>query len=155
MHRRDDLNYERGYEWWLMAEAKKRNPAVKLYGLSWAVPGWIGDGCKSCSMPEQYYHGDDNIEYHLKWIEGAKSAHNLTIDYLGIWNERASDPDWIVRLRAALDKAGHQHVTIVASDTSFDVCDGFAQNKTVANAIGIIGVRFNPLRLASSPSCPS
>ena len=80
MHRRDDLNYERGYEWWLMAQAKKRNPAVKLYGLSWAVPGWIGDGCKSCSMPEQYYHGDDNIEYHLKWIEGAKSAHNLTID---------------------------------------------------------------------------
>lgn len=155
MHRRDDLNYERGYEWWLMAEAKKRNPDVKLYGLSWAVPGWIGDGCKSCSMPEQYYHGDDNIEYHLKWIEGAKSAHNLTIDYLGIWNERASDPDWIVRLRAALDKAGHQHVTIVASDTSFDVCDGFAQNKTVADAIGIIGVRFNPLRLASSPSSPS
>ena len=64
----------------LMAEAKKRNPAVKMYGLSWAVPGWIGDGCKSCSMPEQFYHGDDNIEYHLKWIEGAKSAHNLTID---------------------------------------------------------------------------
>ena len=62
---------------------------------------------------------------------------------LGIWNERASDPDWIVRLRAALDKAGHEHVTIVASDTSFDVCDGFAQNKTVADAIGIIGVRFN------------
>jgi len=151
MHRRDDLNYERGYEWWLMAEAKKRNPAVKLYGLSWAVPGWIGDGCKSCSMPEQYYHGNDNIEYHLKWIEGAKSAHNLTIDYLGIWNERASDPDWIVRLRAALDKAGHEHVTIVASDTSFDVCDGFAQNKTVADAIGIIGVRFNP-PLAPGPA---
>ena len=71
---------------------------------------------------------------------------------LGIWNERASDPDWIVRLRAALDKAGHQHVTIVASDTSFDVCDGFAQNKTVADAIGIIGVRFNPSLAQPGPS---
>ena len=34
-------------------------------------------------------------------------------------NERASDPDWIVRLRGAMDSAGHEHVTIVASDTSF------------------------------------
>eukprot|EP01051_Picozoa_sp_SAG22_P023370 SAG22_NODE_6001_length_918_cov_0.714286_1_plen_184_part_00 len=136
-----DENYNRGYEWWLMKEAKARNPDVKLYGLSWAVPGWIGDACTkeshACSMDAQYYHGNDNIDYHLKWIAGAKSAHNLTIDYLGIWNERASDPDWIVRLRAALDAAGHEHVTIVASDTSFGVCDGFAANKTVADAIGV------------------
>ena len=32
--------------------------------------------------PELYYWGDDNIDYHLKWLDGAKSAHNLTIDYL-------------------------------------------------------------------------
>ena len=57
---------------------------------------------------------------------------------LGIWNERASDPDWIVRLRAALDKAGHEHVTIVASDTSFDVCDGCAKKtRRVGPAHGI------------------
>ncbi len=31
-------NYQRGYEWWLMTEAKKRNPGVKLYGLPWAFP---------------------------------------------------------------------------------------------------------------------
>ena len=28
-------------EWWLMVEAKRRNPDVKLYGLSWAVAGWV------------------------------------------------------------------------------------------------------------------
>ena len=28
MHTRDDLNCTRGYEWWLMKEAKKRNPDV-------------------------------------------------------------------------------------------------------------------------------
>ena len=32
-------DYSRGYEWWLMKEAKARNPDIKLYGLSWAVPG--------------------------------------------------------------------------------------------------------------------
>ena len=28
MHSADDLDYERGYEWWLMSEAKKRNPDI-------------------------------------------------------------------------------------------------------------------------------
>ena len=37
MHTRDDLSCERGYEFWLASEAKKRNPDVKLYGLSWGV----------------------------------------------------------------------------------------------------------------------
>jgi hypothetical protein len=38
MHNPWDENYYRGYEWWLMVEAKKRNPDIKLYGLSWAFP---------------------------------------------------------------------------------------------------------------------
>ena len=32
MHGRDDQNYQRGYEWWIMREAKKRNPLVTLDG---------------------------------------------------------------------------------------------------------------------------
>lgn len=73
----DDLAVLLGsrYEWWLMKEAKARNPDLKLYGLSWAVPGWIGNG--------SYFAGDDNINYHINWIEGAKRVHNLTIDYVG------------------------------------------------------------------------
>lgn len=134
MHTRDDLNFERGYEWWLMKEAKRRNPDIKLYGLTWAVPGWIGNG--------SFYEGDDNINYHIKWIEGAKSAHNLTIDYLGIWNERNYDAGWIIRLRKALDSSGHEHVTIVAADTNFEVCNDFIKNKTLADAIGIVGAHY-------------
>ena len=40
MHTADDLNYYRGYEYWLMAEAKKRNPMIRFYGLSWGFPAW-------------------------------------------------------------------------------------------------------------------
>jgi galactosylceramidase len=32
MHTPTDESYNRGYEWWLMKEAKKRNPDIKLYG---------------------------------------------------------------------------------------------------------------------------
>ena len=39
MHSKDDLDYERGYEWWLMTEAKKRNPDIKLYGPGKAERG--------------------------------------------------------------------------------------------------------------------
>ena len=38
-HYKGDLNCSRGYEWWVINEAKKRNPAIKTFGLSWGVPG--------------------------------------------------------------------------------------------------------------------
>lgn len=34
MHYENDENYFRGYEWWLMKEAKKRNPNITLVGGS-------------------------------------------------------------------------------------------------------------------------
>ena len=43
MHSRDDLNCNRGYEFWLLEEAKKRNPEIVTYALSWAVPAWVGN----------------------------------------------------------------------------------------------------------------
>ena len=56
MHTRNDLNYTRGYEWWLMQQAKQRNPAILIYGLSWGAPGWIGNGT---------YYSQDNIQYQV------------------------------------------------------------------------------------------
>ena len=54
MHTSKDLDLGRGYEWWLMSEAKKRNPDMVTYALSWGTPGWVGDG---------NYFTDDNIKY--------------------------------------------------------------------------------------------
>jgi galactosylceramidase len=116
-----------------MKEAKQRNPDVQLYGLSWAVPGWVGNG--------SYYEGDDNINYHLKWLDGAKEAHNLTIDYIGVWNERAPDYDWVVRFRQALDASVHKDVVIVGADTGW-ICDDLVKNDTVAAAIGVLGAHY-------------
>ena len=36
--------FDRGYENWLMVEAKKRNPSIHLSGLEWGVPGWVSVG---------------------------------------------------------------------------------------------------------------
>lgn len=33
--------FDRGYENWLMVEAKARSPSIHLSGLEWGVPGWV------------------------------------------------------------------------------------------------------------------
>lgn len=43
MHYENDENYFRGYEWWLMKEAKKRNPNITLIGESPAAEEQIPD----------------------------------------------------------------------------------------------------------------
>ena len=57
-HVRGDLNCSRGYEWQVLTEAKKRNPAIKTYGLAWGVPGWIGDNEDS----DGSFYSQDNID---------------------------------------------------------------------------------------------
>jgi hypothetical protein len=44
MHERDDLSCTRGYEFYLLREAKRRNPDILTYALSWGVPHWVGNG---------------------------------------------------------------------------------------------------------------
>src|SRR5262245_12376336 len=36
--------YQRGYEWWLLREARRRNSAIFIDVLQCGAPGWIGDG---------------------------------------------------------------------------------------------------------------
>ncbi len=66
--------FRRGYEWWLMEEARKRNPKIRLEGLQWGAPGWIGNG--------QFY-SQDNIDFIIAFIRGAKQYHGLDMDYQG------------------------------------------------------------------------
>jgi galactosylceramidase len=89
--------YERGYEWWLMKEARRRNPQIILEALQWGAPGWIGDG--------QFY-SQDNADFVAAFLRGARDYHDLTLDYVGIWNERDYDTAYIKLLRRTLDRAG-------------------------------------------------
>ena len=57
----------------------QRNPAIKLYGLPWAFPGWVGEYTES-----PYTNPQKTANYILKWIQGAKKHYNLTIDYIGV-----------------------------------------------------------------------
>eukprot|EP00055_Hartaetosiga_balthica_P002301 m.3499 g.3499 ORF g.3499 m.3499 type:complete len:823 (+) comp2079_c0_seq1:3832-6300(+) len=137
MHSEDDLDYNRGYEWWLMQEAKKRNPNIKLYGLPWAFPGWVG---KESGSPFSY--PNQTASYIAKWVEGAKTQYNLDIDYIGIWNERSSDATYVKTLRKTLDAAGFGKTEIVAKDGDSSICDDLAKDKDYADAVSVIGLHY-------------
>ena len=113
MHNSWDQNYSRTYEWWLMTWAKNRNPNIKLCGLPWVFPAWLGYG-KSTALPPKNLNS--TAHYILKWIQGAKKYHNLTVDFIGIWNEAHYDINYIIHFRKLLDSQNLHHVQIIAPD---------------------------------------
>ncbi len=130
-HAKGTVNCDAGYEFWLMEQAKARNPGIKLYGLAWAAPGWISGG----------FWSTDTINYLISWLNCAKQ-HNLSIDYLGGWNERGHDVNWYIQLRAALNTAGYSAVQIVGDDSGWSVADDMASNAQFNNAVQIIGAHY-------------
>ncbi|XP_063295997.1 galactocerebrosidase isoform X1 [Pelobates fuscus] len=138
MHYPDDQNYFRGYEWWLMKEAKKRNPNITLIGLPWAYPGWIGNGK---NWP--YDNPDVTAYYVVSWIIGAKQYHDLDIDYIGIWNERAFDTKYIKLLRYTLDKYGLEGVGIIASDNLWEpISYWMLHDSELLRVVDVIGAHY-------------
>jgi Glycosyl hydrolase family 59 len=130
-HARGSINCSAGYNWWLMEQAKARNPNIKLYGLAWGAPGWISGG----------FWSTDTINYLVSWLNCAKS-HGLTINYLGGWNERGYNISWYEQLRSTLNANGYSGVQIVGADSDWSVASDVASNSAFANAVSIIGVHY-------------
>ncbi|XP_066484268.1 galactocerebrosidase [Tiliqua scincoides] len=138
MHYEDDANFFRGYEWWLMKEAKKRNPNIKLIGLPWAFPGWVGRGK---NWP--YNYPDVTVYYVVSWIMGAKKYHDLDIDYVGIWNERTCNQQYVKLLRYTLDKQELQRVRIIACDNLWEpISFEMLQDSELREVVDIIGAHY-------------
>jgi len=132
----DDENYQRGYEWWLMEESKKRNPDIKLYALEWGAPNWINP--KTDDVWTQ-----NNITYILNWVRHAKSDHHLTIDYLGGWNEKGFHADWYKQYRAALNRCGFGNTKVVAADSfNWEVGPAAAKDPEFAASFDIMGMHY-------------
>ncbi len=141
-----DQNYNRGYEWWLMEQAKARNPNIKLYGLAWSAPGWLGGG---------NFWSQDTINYLTNWIQHAQSDHGLHIDYIGGWNERGYNVSWFENLKNNLVSKGL--TTQVVADDSFGwgVATSMKNDSTFNNAISVDGSHYPCGHLSNGGSCPS
>ena len=131
-HERGVINCNAGYEFWLAEQAKLRNPAIKLYGLAWAAPGWIGHG---------NFWSPEMIRYLMTWM-GCARSHGLTIDYLGGWNEKGFNENWYENLRSTLE-AEHYPTKVVGADSDWRVVKPMSTNPSFAKAVDIIGVHYS------------
>ncbi|TMC12078.1 MAG: galactosylceramidase [Chloroflexi bacterium] len=145
-HTAGAISCGRGYEWWLMEQAKSRNPGIRLYGLSWGAPGWLGSTFFTTST----------ISYLVAWLNCARQ-NGLTIDYLGGWNERGFDKGWYENLRAALNSNGFSAVKVVADDagSGWAVADAMVADPTFAAAVDIVGTHYVCGYRSSQSNCPS
>jgi len=142
--------FDRGYEWWLMNEAKKRNPAILLDALQWGAPPWIGDANPGLTEPDpRRFFSQDDADFIVSFIRGAQQYHGLAIDYCGGWNEMPYDKEWIKLLRHTLDRNGLRTVRIVAADQFehkgvplWGIVDDVVADPELARAVEIIGVHY-------------
>lgn len=143
-------NFHRGYEWFMMKEAKKRNPDIKLYALPWEWPLWVGQN----NSTSPYTNLSKPLLYVNEWLRGAEEVHNLTLDYVGIWNENECNPDYVIALRAMLDDSGHNDTKIIAPDqfgtTVPDFLLALENNPSLASAVHAVGFHYPD----SNPSIP-
>jgi galactosylceramidase len=152
----DPAYYRRGYEFWLMKEAVRRNPDILLDALQWGAPGWIGNG---------QFFSRDNVDYIVRFIEAAKLHYGLTIHYAGMWNERPYayerplNSGWIKLLKAEF-LARNLAVKLIASDevAGFAVAEEMLKDPSLLAAVDVLGNHyqsgnsksFNPGLLAAT-----
>ena len=132
MHRADDENYERGFEWWMMEEARRRNPKIKLMALAWDFPGWLKEP-----------NSQATADYLAKFLEGAKRVHGLDIDYVGIWNETKMSYEFIKTLQRTL-KARNLSTRIIADDlvNTWAIAEAIEKDPELRDAVEIVATHY-------------
>jgi len=140
-HTRTDVDYGRGYTWWVLREAKRRNPALTLDAAAWSAPGWIGDGGK------HDFFSPDGADYYVSWLKGLRDVYGLELDAIGARNERGVSYDFAKTLRARLDAGGFRKVKLHGFDNwpddKFDFVKDMPQDAALRDAIDIIGAHVN------------
>mmetsp|Transcript_2753 Transcript_2753/g.5086 ORF Transcript_2753/g.5086 Transcript_2753/m.5086 type:complete len:846 (-) Transcript_2753:628-3165(-) len=141
----NEPNFYRGYEFELMKEAKRRNPSIQLHALVFGWPSWIGTSVNP--FPQWAWNSTEAnsnaAKYVTSWMVGVRDAHNLTIDVVGIWNERSYDVNYIVELRRRLDDAGFQDALITANDYLYEpICSDYANNPVLRDVVDTLSFHY-------------
>lgn len=145
-HSKGTVNCTTGYEWWLMEQAKARNPHIKLYGLAWGAPGWVSDGTGD------NFFTSDAVNYLMGWL-GCARSHGLTIDYLGGWNERGYNKSWYESLHASLAAHGYHRTQVVGADSGWDVATAMRSDPAFDNAVDIVGTHYPCSYMSAMTNC--
>jgi len=126
----------RGYEFWLMAEARKRNPKIILDCLPWAYPSWVGNR-----------FSQESADWIVSFLEVARKYYGLNMDWVSAaQNEMGTDLNWIAKyLRPTLDAHGYSNVKLQAPDDDsqyWQIFDELEKNPEFNHLINAIGYHY-------------
>ncbi|HUD55167.1 MAG TPA: hypothetical protein VMR02_08060 [Terracidiphilus sp.] len=151
MRAESDHDSSRGYEWWLMVEAHKRNPNILLEVLPWGAPRWINPNPGAIDAP----YTQKMAEYVADFIRTAKRDYGLDIGVTGVWNERVYDADYVKELSRTLKKEnlatkiiccdeypGEGKVEEGDGDGQWAIAEAILKDPELATAIDVIGVHY-------------
>lgn len=144
MRSASDHDSTRGYEWWLMAEAHKRNPGILLETLPWGAPRWVN----SKPGATDTLYTPRMAEYVVDFIRTAKRDYSLDIGVTGVWNERLYDAAYIKELHRRL-KLEHLDTRIICCDEypgqgagQWAIADEILKDPELAADVDVIGVHY-------------
>ncbi len=126
----------RGYEFWLMAEARKRNPQIILDCLPWAYPDWVGNR-----------FSQESADWFAAFLEVSRKHYGLELDWIAAaQNEMGTDLNWIRKnLRPTLDARGFTKVKLQAPDDDseyWQVFDALEKDPESDRLIGAVGYHY-------------
>ena len=126
----------RGYEFWLMAEARKRNPKIMLDCLPWAYPNWI-----------ENRFSQESADWFVAFLEVARKYYGLEMDWVSAaQNEMGTDLTWIAKyLRPTLIAHGFSKVRLQAPDDDSEfwkVFDELEKNPEFNHLIDAVGYHY-------------
>ena len=139
-----DHDSKRGYEWWLMTEAHKRNPNIILEILPWGAPAWVDP--KPGAKPTLYT--PQMAAYMADFIKTAKRDYGLDIRYTGLWNEKVYDLVYLKDLHQQLVE-NHLSTKVVCCDEyagegggQWSIADAMLKDPEIARDVDAIGVHY-------------
>jgi len=126
----------RGYEFWLMAEARKRNPKIILDCLPWAYPSWVGNR-----------FSQESADWIVSFLEVARKYYGLDMDWVSAaQNEMGTDLNWIAKyLRPTLDAHGFSNIKLQAPDDDseyWQIFDELEKNPGFNHLINAVGYHY-------------
>ncbi|PQJ72660.1 glycoside hydrolase family 78 protein [Polaribacter butkevichii] len=127
----------RGYEFWLMKEAKNRNPNVILEYLPWSFPAYL--------KPNIFT--EESAEYFVSFLDVAKNQWDMNIDWVAAAeNENGTNRDWLVnQVRPLLDARGYKNVKIQGPDDNsgdWKIFNEFEKDKVFDNVVEAVGYHY-------------
>jgi len=144
MRTASDHDSTRGYEWWLMVEAHKRNPNILLEVLPWGAPRWVNP----TPGANDTVYTPKMAEYVVDFIRTAKRDYSLDIGVTGVWNERPYDTAYVKELHRRL-KQEHLDTKIICCDEypgegagQWAIADEILKGPELAADIDVLGVHY-------------